>query len=138
MTFIMSNAHFSEQIVLFLSHYMVNKTLYLIAVMVILFLVGCLFDTVPAIILLAPLIVPTGLAMGVDPLHLGVLFVVNLVVGFVTPPFGINIFTAIAISELEFSEVVKGCLPFLAMEIVAVVIIAFCPWMVTWLPGILQ
>ena len=138
MSFIMGNAKFSEQIVDFLTRYMVNETQYLIILMLVLFIIGCLFETLPAIILLAPLLVPTGIALGVDPLHLGVLFVINLVVGFVTPPFGTNLFTAVSITGMEFSDVLKGAVPFIVVEILAVIIIAFNPWMVTWLPRLLH
>ncbi len=62
------------------------------------------------------------------------LFVTNLVIGMVTPPFGYNIFTGMSISKLSFEQVVRGTLPFLVLEIVAVAILAAFPSIITWLP----
>jgi len=114
-----------------------DKIIYILLLNLLLFFVGSLMDTIAAIILLAPIMVPIGLNYGLDPLHLGVVFVVNLVIGYVTPPFGYNLFTASSITNLKLEEVVKGVLPFLAIEMVLVLIISFIPEIVTWLPSIL-
>lgn len=114
-----------------------SKITYLLLLNVILFIAGALIDTIAAIIILGPILVPIGLSLGLDPLHLGVLFVVNLVIGYVTPPFGYNLFTATSISGEPFSEVVKGVLPFLLVEVICVLIISFVPEFITWLPSVL-
>ncbi|HHT15974.1 MAG TPA: TRAP transporter large permease [Clostridiales bacterium] len=114
-----------------------SKITYLLLLNVILFIAGALIDTIAAIIILGPILVPIGLSLGLDPLHMGVLFVVNLVIGYVTPPFGYNLFTATSISGEPFSEVVKGVLPFLLVEVICVLIISFVPEIVTWLPSVL-
>jgi C4-dicarboxylate transporter DctM subunit len=111
---------------------------YLIALLLFLFIVGCLMDTIASILIIAPIISPIGIELGVDALHLAVLFVIALVVGFVTPPFGYNLFTAVAITGVKFDDVVKGSLPYLFVLIVAIFIIAFCPRLVTWLPATLS
>jgi C4-dicarboxylate transporter DctM subunit len=134
---ILAAARVTNTMVSFLSLFIHNRFTYLIVLNLFLFIVGCLLDTIGAIIIIAPLLVPLGLQLGIDPLHLGVLFVINLVIGFVTPPFGYNIFTAVSISGLRFEQVVKGSLPFLAVEIVAVLLIAFVPDIVLFLPRIL-
>lgn len=110
---------------------------YLVLLNILLFIVGALMDTVAAIIILAPILVPIGLKFGMDPVHLGVLFVVNLVIGYVTPPFGYNLFTASSITKLPLQEVIKGIWPFLLVEMAAVMILAFVPPLITWLPGLL-
>ncbi len=110
---------------------------YLIVLNLFLLFVGALMDTVAAIIILAPILVPIGLKLGLDPVHLGVVCVINLVIGYVTPPFGYNLFTACAITKLSLKDVVIGVLPYLFVEIVAVYIIAFIPELVTWLPNLL-
>lgn len=114
-----------------------SKITYLLLLNVILFIAGALIDTIAAIIILGPILVPIGLSLGLDPLHLGVLFVVNLVIGYVTPPFGYNLFTATSISGEPFSEVVKGVLPFMLVEMACVLIISFVPEFITWLPSVL-
>ncbi len=115
-----------------------NQTVYMLVLMAILFVVGCIMDTCPAILILGPILVPIGIQLGVDPLHLGVVYCINLVVGFITPPFGINLFTAASTAGISFAQVVKGIIPFLLAEIACVLFIAFCPPITLWLPSILK
>lgn len=75
-----------------------------------------------------------GTALGLKPLHLGVVMCINLVLGNVTPPFGYNLFTASSITGLKFNEIVKGIFPFLLVEIVLLFVFAYCEPLITWLP----
>lgn len=137
LSWIMSVTQISNQIVGALSVFITNKYIYLLVLMLLLFVVGALMDTVAAIIIIAPVIVPLGIQLGLDPLHLGMIFVINLVIGYVTPPFGYNLFTACSVTGLKFNDIVKGVLPFLLIEMAAVMIFAYVPVLITWLPGIL-
>ena len=94
-------------------------------------------DTVAAIIILAPVLVPFGIELGIDPLHLGMIFVINLVIGYVTPPFGYNLFTAQSITGLRFNDIVKGVMPFLIIELISVLLFAFVPSIITFVPNML-
>ncbi|MDR1317519.1 MAG: TRAP transporter large permease subunit, partial [Spirochaetales bacterium] len=111
-----------------------NKEMYLVLLTILLFIVGALMDTLASIVMLAPVVAPIGYALGVDPLHMAILFCVNLIVGFVTPPFGMNLFTACSISGLSFGQVVKGSLPYLLVSMFAVVLVTFIPSISLWLP----
>jgi C4-dicarboxylate transporter DctM subunit len=135
---ILSSTRLTQTIVSSLMVFINDQTTYLVILMLFLFVVGCLLDTITSIIIIAPILVPLGIQLGVDPLHLGVLFVINLVIGFVTPPFGYNLFIAVSISRLKFEEVVKGTLPFLIVEIFAVVLLAAFPKIIIWLPALLK
>ncbi|SLN65493.1 TRAP transporter large permease [Oceanibacterium hippocampi] len=104
-----------------------SPELYLVILTVFLLIVGCIMDAGASIIILAPILVPIGLALGLDPIHLGVVFCVNLVVGFFTPPFGLNLFTAASVSGMPYSVVVRGVLPYVAAAILALLAIAFLP-----------
>lgn len=137
LSWIMSVTQISNQIVGALSVFITNKYIYLLVLMLLLFVVGALMDTVAAIIIIAPVIVPLGIQLGLDPLHLGMIFVINLVIGYVTPPFGYNLFTACSVTGLKFNDIVKGVLPFLLIEMAAVMIFAYVPILITWLPGVL-
>lgn len=114
-----------------------NKDLYLFTLVVILLIVGCLMDNIAATLILAPILIPVGITLGCNKLHLGMLFSICLVVGFVTPPFGYNLFTAISISGLNFKQIVKGSLPFLITEIVLLFVFAYAPQLITFLPALL-
>ena len=138
LSWIMSVTKVSTKVVDFLMTFVSNKYTYLLVLMLLLFFVGALIDTVAAIIIIAPIIVPLGIKLGLDPLHLGMIFVINLVIGYVTPPFGYNLFTACSITGLKFDQVVKGVVPFLLIEMAAVMLFAYCPWLITWLPNLIM
>ena len=86
--------------------------------------------------LLALFLIPIGTNLGLDPLHLGVVFCVNLIVGFITPPYGINLFTVCSVTKTPFNDVVKGVLPYVVVELLCVLLFTFCPFFTTWLPSI--
>lgn len=138
LSWIMSVTNIGSTIALYLSGIITNKYVYLLVLMIILFFVGALMDTVAAIIIIAPVIVPFGLQLGIDPLHLGMIFVINLVIGYVTPPFGYNLFTAASITGLKFNDIVKGVLPFLIIELLTVLLFAYIPQIILFLPNILK
>ena len=114
-----------------------SQPLYLLVLVLILLVVGCLMDNVAATLILAPILIPVGIQLGCNELHIGMLFTICLVVGFVTPPFGYNLFTAVSISGLNFKHVVKGIIPFLVTEILLLFVFAYVPGIITWLPGLL-
>ena len=110
-----------------------SQVVYLLVLIVVLLFVGCIMDNVAATLILAPILIPVGIQLGCNQLHLGLLFCICLVIGFVTPPFGYNLFTAISISGLNFKQIVKGALPFLLTEIALLFVFAFVPGLCTWL-----
>lgn len=111
-----------------------SQVMYLFILVVVLLVVGCLMDNVAATLILAPILIPVGIELGCNELHIGILFCICLVVGFVTPPFGYNLFTAVSISGLNFKQIVKGSLPFLITEIILLFVFAYVPGIITWLP----
>ena len=113
-----------------------NKYVYMLVLMLVLFVVGCLMDTIPAILILGPILVPIGTAMGWSSIHIGVCFCINPIVGFITPPFGINLFTVTSVAEVSFADAVKGVLPYLAAAVVGVMVVAFFPFFTEWLPSL--
>ena len=104
-----------------------TKVLYMIVLLILLFIVGTLMETSASVVILAPIIVPTGLALGFDPLHLGLVFVIALVVGYITPPFGVNIFTVCSTTGESYVDVVKGLVPYILAVVAAVILIAVFP-----------
>ena len=72
-----------------------NKYVYMLVLMLVLFVVGCLMDTIPAILILGPILVPIGMAMGWSSIHIGICFCINLIVGFITPPGSVKIYAQI-------------------------------------------
>lgn len=105
-----------------------NKWLFLLVLNIFLLIVGCLMDIFSAIIVVVPLIIPIAEQFGVNPLHLAIVFLTNLEIGYITPPVGINLF----ISSFRFNrpvlELYKVSVPFLILMLVALVIITYIPW----------
>ena len=114
-----------------------SQPLYLLVLVLVLLVVGCLMDNVAATLILAPILIPVGVQLGCNELHIGMLFCICLVVGFVTPPFGYNLFTAVSVSGLNFKQIVNGSLPFLITEILLLFIFAYVPGIITWLPRLM-
>ena len=102
-----------------------------------LLVLGCLVETLPAMLLAVPLLLPTALAVGVDPTHFGVLVIFNLLIGYMHPPMGIGLFILMAIARVEFLPLVKATIPFLAVLMVALALLTFVPQITLWLPNLL-
>jgi tripartite ATP-independent transporter DctM subunit len=99
--------------------------------------VGCLMDVYSAIIVVVPLIVPIGNAFGIDPLHLGIVFLANLELGFLTPPVGMNLFLASYRLDKPLPEVWRAALPMIFVLLVGVLLVTYVPALTTWLPSLL-
>ena len=104
-----------------------SKFVFLLLLNLSLFLIGCVMDVFSAIMVLLPLIVPLGLAYGIDPVHLGIIFIVNLEAGFITPPVGMNLFLATYRFKKPFAEICRNVLPFLTVRIVVVLLVTYIP-----------
>lgn len=110
-----------------------------LAMINVLFVVAGMFiDPNSAVIILAPLIHPTVMALGLDGIHLGAVLVFNLAIGMITPPFGLNIFIAMPTFRISYLDVVKGVLPFIAISLFALVLITYIPILTTWLPTLVH
>lgn len=96
---------------------------------VILLVVGCFLDTVPAIIVMAPMLLPTVTTMGIDPIHFGVIMAVNLALGLCSPPYGCNLFVGAAVAKIKMESMFKYIIPYFVIGIVALLIITYVPWL---------
>ncbi|MCH4096759.1 MAG: TRAP transporter large permease [Acidaminococcus provencensis] len=105
---------------------------------IIFFLLGMVMDTGPAIIILAPILLPACVKLGVDPVHLGVVLVCCLSIGLATPPFGLDLFVAGNIAEKQPMDVAKKAFPFIVSFTIALFMIVYIPWLSTYLPGLLK
>jgi C4-dicarboxylate transporter DctM subunit len=104
-----------------------NKWTFLAMVTVILLIAGCFMETSSAILIIAPILLPIALELGVDPVHLGIIIVMNLEIGMVTPPLGLNLFVASGLSGLSVLRVAKVALPSAGVLLVALLIVTYVP-----------
>ncbi len=110
-----------------LQGYVDSKVGFLMLTNIVLLATGCVMDIISAILILAPIIAAVGVEYGVDPVHLGIIFIVNLEIGFLTPPLGLNLFVATSIFNRPFLEVVRGALPFTALLLIGLGLITYIP-----------
>jgi len=110
-----------------------SKYVFLLLLNLSLLVVGCLMDIFSAILVVLPLIVPLGYAYGIDPVHLGIIFIMNLEVGFLTPPVGLNLFLASYRFEKPFIKICRYVLPYLAIQFAVVLLVTYVPWLSGWL-----
>lgn len=113
-----------------------NKYVLLMVVNIFYVFVGMIMDTGAAIILFAPIIGPVLTMVGVNPVHLGIVTVMNLTIGLLTPPVGLVLFTAVNVSKRPFGAVVKAFIPFIIISYAALIVVTFFPAIVTWLPKV--
>ena len=115
-----------------------SRLAFLLALNVFLLVVGWLMEIFAAIVVVVPLIVPLGAAFGINPVHLGIIFVANLELGFLTPLVGLNIFLASYRFKRPVLEVCRATLPFMAILAIGVLVITYVPWLTTGLLGLLR
>jgi tripartite ATP-independent transporter DctM subunit len=115
-----------------------DPMIFLLLVNVFLLVVGCFMETVVAILIVTPMLMPVVLKLGIDPLHFGLVLVLNLMIGLLTPPFGVVLFVMAGISDLSFERVVRATLPFLIPLLAVLLLITFFPPLVTWLPKLVM
>ena len=106
-----------------------SRWAFLLALNGFLLVVGAMMDIFSATFVVAPLLVPLGLAYDVHPVHLGIIFIANLELGFLTPPVGVNLFLASYRFERPMSEIIVAVLPWLAIRAVGVLAITYLPWL---------
>ncbi|HCX61860.1 MAG TPA: C4-dicarboxylate ABC transporter permease [Clostridiales bacterium] len=117
-----------------ISSFSSNPYIVLFLINILLLFVGCFMDTTAAIIILSPILLPVALAIGVDPIHFGIIMVTNLAIGFITPPLGVNLFVACGVAKSPLEDVVKGVIPFFVCMLVALALITVFPEISLTLP----
>lgn len=124
---VVSLSHAPEQLAAFILTLTENPLLLLFLINLLLFLVGMFLDAGPAIIILGPILGPVFISLGVEPVHFAIIMCVNLTVGLATPPMGLVLFVAAAVSRERVTTIAKAILPFLAVEILVILLITFIP-----------
>ncbi len=106
-----------------------DKIVMLLIINVVFLLAGCVMDNTSALFILVPIVMPIAKALGIDMVHLGVVLVLNLSIGQVTPPVGPNLYVAADIAKVKFEKIMQGVTPLLLVSIIALLIVTFVPWL---------
>ncbi len=112
-----------------------GPVMFLIIVNVILLIGGQFMEPSGLIVIVAPLVFPIAIDLGIDPIHLGIIMVVNMEIGMITPPVGLNLFVTSGVAGMPMMSVVKAAAPFLAILFIFLIIVTYVPWLSTVIPN---
>jgi len=114
-----------------------SPAMFLLAANVLLLVLGCFLEGTTILLVIIPVLMPTAKALGIDPVHFGVVCVVNIMIGLVTPPYGLLLFMMTKIAEVSLRDLVREVMPFLGVMIAALALLTYVPEIVLWLPRLL-
>jgi C4-dicarboxylate transporter, DctM subunit len=125
--FMLTRAGVPDAIGQYLKEVLQQPVWFLLGVNLALFLIGMFIETSAAIIVLAPILAPVAMHFGVDPVHFGMIMVVNLALGMITPPFGVNLFAACTVARISLDRIVGHLLPFVLVVVACLAIVTYVP-----------
>jgi len=115
-----------------MQEHVTNKYMFLILLNILLLALGAILDIFSAIVIMVPLLLPVAVGYGIHPMHFGIVFLANLEIGYFTPPVGINLFISSYRFDRPMIEVYAACLPFMAVMLMALLLITYVPWFSLW------
>jgi TRAP-type C4-dicarboxylate transport system permease large subunit len=121
-----------------LTGFTTNPLILLFTINIVLLILGCLMEMTPILIIVPPILLPTLLKLGVDPVHFGVILVLNITIGLLTPPFGLAMFILMGITKLSMGAFSKAVLPYLVLLIGFLFLMSYWPELVVWLPRLMM
>nr|WP_169816669.1 TRAP transporter large permease [Rhodovibrio salinarum] len=136
-SWILISNQFTDYFATILTSYTDNQAVILLLMTLIMLVVGCFMETVAAITILVPVLLPVATQVGVDPVHFGVIMVLNLMIGLLTPPVGMVLYVLSRVSDVSFEQCMRGTLPFLVPLLISLLLITFIPEISMWLPSLL-
>ena len=112
--------------------------MFLVIVNVILLIGGQFMEPSGLLVIVAPLVFPIALELGIDPIHLGIIMVVNMEIGMITPPVGLNLFVTSGVAGMPILSVVRAAFPFLCVLFIFLILVTYVPWISTFLPNMIM
>jgi tripartite ATP-independent transporter DctM subunit len=134
---ILTSARAPEQFAALVLQISDNPIIVMLLLNLILLIVGCFLETVAAITILVPVLLPIAILVGIDPVHFGVIMVLNLMIGLLTPPVGMVLYVLARIAKIPFEQAMMATLPFLFPLVITLMLITFIPAITMWLPTLL-
>ena len=126
-SYLITRAGVPAKIGAFLVEWLQSPALFLLGVNAALFVIGMFIETSASIIVLAPILAPVALHFGIDPVHFGIIMVVNLALGMITPPFGVNLFAACTVARISLDQIVTRLVPFVLVVVACLLVITYVP-----------
>jgi len=126
-SYLITRAGVPEKIGALLVAWLQSPALFLLGVNAALFVIGMFIETSASIIVLAPILAPVAQHFGIDPVHFGIVMVVNLALGMITPPFGVNLFAACTVARISLDQIVTRLVPFILVVLACLMVITYVP-----------
>lgn len=136
-SWVLTTQHITENFTQWMLGFTDSKVAILLLITLILFIVGCFMETIAAITILTPVLLPVAISLGVDPVHFGVMMVLNLMIGLLTPPVGMVLYVLSRVTNVPFESCAKATLPFLIPLVIVLLLVTFIPQLTLWLPSVL-
>ncbi len=138
-SYAMSSSLVTQSVATAIAEMDVNRWVMLGAVNVFLLVLGCFLPPAAIILMTTPIILPVITAAGFDPVWFGVMLTINMELGLITPPVGLNLFVINGITpDVKLTTILRGAFPFMMCMVLAIVLLCFFPGIATWLPGVLM
>ncbi|MFY0597598.1 MAG: TRAP transporter large permease [Cognatishimia sp.] len=132
---VITDEQIPQKITEWMLSYGFGPVMFLVIVNVILLIGGQFMEPSGLLVIVAPLVFPIAIELGIDPIHLGIIMVVNMEIGMITPPVGLNLFVTAGVANMSMMGVVRAALPFLAIMFVFLILVTYVPWISTVLPN---
>ena len=126
------DAEVPQQLFVFMQEHVTNPLTFLILLNLLLLVLGAILDVFAAVVIMVPLLLPVAVGYGIHPIHLGIVFLANLQIGYFTPPIGMNLFIASYRFDRPMLELYAACLPFMGVLLIALLLITYIPWLSLW------
>ena len=136
-SWVLTTQHVTEDFTRWMLTITDNKTYILLMMTFILFAVGCFMETIAAITILTPVLLPIAVSLGIDPVHFGVVMVLNLMIGLLTPPVGMVLYVLSRVTNVPFEECTKATIPFVIPLVIVLLLVTFIPQLSMWLPTLI-
>lgn len=136
-SFVLAFERIPHALAAFIVAYADNWIIFVIGVNILFFLLGMIMDALPALIILMPILVPAGVALGMDPIHIGIFVAANVTISLFTPPVGVCLYVACGLSKLPIEAVFRPLLPFLAVLLITLLVISYVPEITLFVPRLL-
>jgi len=135
--FVITSENIPRTLSAMLKAHEMSPIVFLLAVNILLLILGCFLEGTTIILVILPVLIPTAQSLGIDLVHFGVMCVINIMIGLVTPPYGLLLFMMNKIADVPLRDMVREVMPFLYVMIGALFLIAYVPGLVLWLPRLL-
>jgi tripartite ATP-independent transporter DctM subunit len=136
MGLLVTRLRLADATVNFISGFTNSPVVVLLLINIVLLIAGCLIDTTPCILLFTPIFMPLTKTFGINPIHLGIIMILNIMIGSLTPPMGGLLFITCKVAELQLKELLKEVWPYILLLLVALLIVTYVPQTVLWLPNL--